>query len=153
MKKAIAIFLTSLLMGACTAPKDKEISNEDNNNDSSTVEEVSKEDKEEVRVFIQESPEQISIRAENTEIRKLSLVSLEYDAENDELVEKEILKEEEEIEENEKTTWDVIYSEGIPSMKLNWELANGEEGEYVIAYNGKDGLNPEEQMVYPKSDD
>ena len=34
-------------------------------------------------------------------------------------------------------------------MKLVWELSNGEEREYIIAYDGKDGLNEDEILVHP----
>lgn len=147
MKKTMMILLTSLFLMGCTDNQVEEDSN--GNTDEESVEVVVQED---AKVFIQEGPEEISIRSENSEIRQLSLFSLEYDPEKDELLETELLKEKENIPADEQTTWEVIYSEGIPSMKLVWELATGEAGEYVIAYDGKDGLNEEEIQVLPKED-
>ena len=42
-------------------------------------------EKEEARVFIQEAPEKITIQSENSDIRRLTLVSLRYDAEKNRL--------------------------------------------------------------------
>lgn len=141
------ILLTSLFLMGCTDNQVEEDWIE--NSDKESVEDVVQEN---AKVFIQEGPEEISIRSENSEIRQLSLFSLEYDPEKDELLETELLKEKENIPADEQTTWEVIYSEGIPSMKLVWELATGEAGEYVIAYDGKDGLKEEEIQVLPKQD-
>lgn len=44
--------------------------------------------------FYPRRPEEMSIRSENSQIRKLSLIALEYDPDNDELLEKELLKRE-----------------------------------------------------------
>lgn len=140
------ILLTSLFIVGCTNNNVEEERNDDR--DKQAVEEV----KEEAKVFIEEGPETIAIRSENSGIKKLSLVALEYDPVEDELLEKETLKEEENIEVDEKITWEVIYSEGIPSMKLLWELQSGETGEYLIAYDGKDGLKEEEIKVFPEND-
>lgn len=104
------------------------------------------------KVFIKEGPEKITIRSENIDISKLSLIGLDYDAQEDTLLEKDTLKEEKDIRANTKTTWEVVYSEGIPSMKLVWELSNGDKGEYIIAYDGKDGIDEDAKMVYPEKD-
>lgn len=106
-------------------------------------------EKEEVgRVFIKESPDKITIYSEGLNITELKLLSLEYDEDKDKLLEKEILKEKLDIEPGEKTNWEVVYGEGLPSMKLNWELSNGERGEYIIAYNGRYGRNPDKTIIY-----
>lgn len=106
-------------------------------------------EKEEVgRVFIEESPDKISIYSKGLKIAKLKLLSLEYDEDKDKLLEKEILKEKLDIEPGEKTNWEVVYGEGLPSMKLLWELSNGERGEYIIAYNGRYGRNPNKTIIY-----
>lgn len=148
------IVLASTFIVGCSNNNDTEKDTSENENEQ-VVEEVIEEEekaKKEAKVFIQEGPEEISIRSENIKISKLSLVSLEYNTEEEALEEKEILKEKEAIEEDKKITWDAVYSEGIPSMKLAWELSNGDEGEYVIFYDGKDGLNTEEFMVYPEDE-
>ena len=105
------------------------------------------------KVFIREGREEITIRSENVGISNLSLYELEYDSEKDVFLEKNILNEEENIEEGKETTWEVVYSEGIPSMKLSWKLENGEEGEYIIAYDGKDGIDEDDKLVYPEEDE
>lgn len=105
------------------------------------------------KVFIREGREEITIRSENVGISNLSLYELEYDSEKDVFLEKNILNEEENIEEGKETTWEVVYSEGIPNMKLSWKLQNGEEGEYIIAYDGKDGIDEDDKLVYPEEDE
>lgn len=149
MKKLLILLLTSTFIVACSNNNSEEATNENTKKDE--VEEVA--EKEEAKVFIQEGPQEISIRSENINISKLSLLSLEYDSEKDELVEREVLKEKENIKEDTKITWEAVYSEGIPSMKLVWELPNGQKDEYIIFYDGKDGLNEEEVMVFPERKD
>ncbi|MDN6161835.1 MAG: hypothetical protein L0I79_03585 [Atopostipes sp.] len=155
MKRLFIILLSTSFLVACTN-NTEEGANEEQSPEEELLEE-NKTDKEieegkEAKVFIQEGPEEITIRSENADIRQLSLLSLEYDADEDELLEKETLKEAEEIAADQKTTWEVIYSEGIPNMKLVWELSTGEKGEYIIAYDGKEGLKEDELMVFPESD-
>lgn len=157
MKKILVLLLTTTFLVACSSNDLEEEKSEENTEEvteelekEKTTDSGEKEDEEEAKVFIQEGPEEITIRSENIGISNLSLVSLDYDPEKDELLEKEILKEKENIKEDEKTTWEVIYSEGIPSMKIVWELSNGEEGEYLILYDGKDGLDEKERMIYPE---
>ncbi len=106
-------------------------------------------EKEEIgRLFIKESLEEISIYSQGLSISDLKLVSLEYNEDKDILQEKEILKEKIDLNIGEKTTWEVVYGEGVPSMKLLWELSNGENGEYIISYNGKYGRNPDKTIIY-----
>lgn len=105
--------------------------------------------KEEIgRVFIKESLDKITIYSEGLSISNLNLISLEYNEEKDVLLEKESLKEKTDIKAGEKTSWEVVYGEGVPSMKLIWQLSNGENGEYIIAYNGKYGRNPDKTHIY-----
>lgn len=106
----------------------------------------------EAKVFIREGQEEITIRSENIGISNLSLIGLEYNADKDILMEKNILKEKQNIDQGMKITWEVVYSEGIPSMKLVWKLENGDKGEYIISYDGKDGINENEKLVYPEKD-
>lgn len=147
MKKLLIILFASTFIMGCSPNEVKEETTE--STDSQPVEEVREE---EAKVFIQEGPEEITIRSENRTIHKLSLVALAYDPEEDVLLEKEILKERTDIPADERVTWEVTYSEGIPSMKLIWELESGETGDYVIAYDGKEGLKEEEVMVFPKEE-
>ena len=124
---------------------DPELPDEDDEDDE---EEEPSEKKEIGKIFIKESPEKISIYSEGIDIEKLDLVSLEYDETKDILVEKGTLKEKTDIKPGEKTDWEVVYGEGIPSMKLLWKLADGEGGEYIIAYNGRYGRNPDKTIIY-----
>lgn len=147
MKQLMIVLFVSIFIVGCSPNEVKEETIESTN--SQPVEEVREE---KAKVFIQEGPEEITIRSENRTISKLSLVVLAYDPEEDILLEEEILKERTDIPADERVTWEVIYSEGIPSMKLLWELESGETGEYVIAYDGKEGLKEEEVMVFPKEE-
>lgn len=105
--------------------------------------------KEEIgRIFIKESVDKITIYSEGLSISKLNLLGLEYDEKKDTLVEKESLKEKVDIKPGEKTTLEVVYSEGSPSMKLVWKLSNGKIGDYIIAYNGRYGRNPDKTIIY-----
>lgn len=105
--------------------------------------------KEEIgRIFIKESVDKITIYSQGMNISKLNLLALEYDEKKDTLVEKESLKEKVDIKPGEKTTWEVVYGEGVPSMKLVWKLSSGKSGEYIIAYNGKYGRNPDKTIIY-----
>ncbi len=105
--------------------------------------------KEEIgRIFIKESVDKITIYSEGLSISKLNLLGLEYDEKKDTLVEKESLKEKVDIKPGEKTTWEVVYSEGSPCMKLVWKLSNGKIGDYIIAYNGRYGRNPDKTIIY-----
>lgn len=147
LKKLVIVLFTSTVLTACASPTFEDDTQQE------SEEMVVEETVEEAKVFIEEGPEEISIRSENSDIAKLSLVSLEYDAEEDELLEKEVLKEKEGIDEGEKVRWEVVYSEGIPSMKLKWELPEGQTGEYVIAYDGKEGMSEEEIQVFPETEE
>lgn len=107
------------------------------------------EEREEVgRVFLEESPDKITIYSKDIEISRLDLVSLSYDEDKDELVEGDILKSKVDIAAGEKVLWDVVYGEGVPSMKLNWEIESGQTGDYIIAYNGRYGRNPDKTIIY-----
>ena len=149
MKKLLILLLATTFIAGCSTNDTT-----DDRSETPPKEEVEEVEKEkEAKVFIQEGPQEISIRSENIKISRLSLVSLEYDIEKENLVEGEILKEKENIQKDNKITWDAVYSEGIPSMKLVWELPNGSKDEYIIFYDGKDGLKEEEFMVYPERKD
>lgn len=130
----ISLFIRSMIMASCSNEMKEDT------------------EKEELgRIFIQElveGEEKIMIFSKGINISKLELISLEYDKEANELIEGEIIEAREDIEEGEKIILNVIYSEGIPRMKLIWELSCGDMGEYVIAYNGKYGRNPDKTIIY-----
>lgn len=41
-----------------------------------------------------------------------------------------------------------MYGEGVPSIKLKWEVESGQTGDYILAYNGKYGRNPDKTIIY-----
>lgn len=135
MKQLMIVLFVSIFIVGCSPNEVKEETIESTN--SQPVEEVREE---KAKVFIQEGPEEITIRSENRTISKLSLVVLAYDPEEDILLEEEILKERTDIPADERVTWEVIYSEGIPSMKLLWELESGETGGIRHCLRWKRGL-------------
>lgn len=129
------------------AKVDEEVPVKEDEKPEKEEDQVSK--KEEIgRIFIKESADKITLYSQGMNIEKLNLMGLEYDEKKDLLVEKESLKEKADIKPGEKTTWEVVYAEGIPSMKLVWKLASGKSGEYLIAYNGRYGRNPDKTIIY-----
>lgn len=123
--------------------KDDEKKDEDSEKEDKPAEK-----KEIGKVFIKESPDKISIYSEGIDIAKLDLVSLEYDEAKDVFVETGNIKGKTDIKAGEKTDWEVVYGEGVPSMKLVWKLPNGKSGDYIIAYNGRYGRNPDKTIIY-----
>ncbi len=147
-RKWILLVLTlALMLTACGPMESGDGSDKEELPDEPAVEEPA--EREEIgRVFLEESPDKITIYSKDIEMSRIDLVSLSYDEEEDMLVEGEILKSKVDIEAGEMVIWEVVYSEGVPSMKLNWEVETGKTGDYIIAYNGRYGRNPDKTIIY-----
>lgn len=85
-----------------------------------------------------------TILSSSFKMDKISLVALEF--KNDDLVETDLIKEFS-LEAGDEILLNIIYPEGIPMAKLKWEV-DGNEDEFIFAYDGKDGNEGIEQFKY-----
>lgn len=72
------------------------------------------------------------------EIQNFEHIRLEWDAEKNELVEKEVLSRFDKLT-DQAVIIKTYMPEGIPSEKLKWQSLSGKSYEFVIQANGKDG--------------
>lgn len=94
-----------------------------------------------------ESEEFTIIYSENFDIDKMEFIRLEF-AEDD-LQEVEVLSTIENIKKGEKVLINAVYPEGIPMLKIKWVAKDkGIEDEYIIQYNGKDGVDDNLEIRY-----
>lgn len=158
--KSIFIFILISLSFILTSCKNSDankkledtiVSEEDTNEKSIHIERISgkvNEEEYDYKFKDQDDVEEYTlIYSENFKIDKMEFIRLEF-AEND-LQETKILSTVDNIKKGEKVLINAVYPEGIPMLKIKWYADdNTIEDEYIIQYNGKDGIEDNLEIKY-----